>query len=766
MKQEKPYQEEAIDDLLYQARGCLDRDRQNTIVFQSPTGSGKTYMMTRFIGALARETEKPVCFLWVSIGAGNLYEHSFRSVKKEIDPAVQCSLLEDEFFGSRDSIREKELVFLNWEKIRNKRDGKFTNVLMKEKDEYNFPEVLENTRTKGIRIILIIDECHRSAGTPRALELRDEIIRPFLTIEMSATPGFLKEGAGVTIQVPPQKVIDAGMIKKEVIINKDLEQIIDDEIHSERLVLESAYRKREEIRQEFERIHARVNPLMLIQLPNADAGEEKKESVLRFLREKGVPDDRIAIWLSEEKINSEEELLNKNTSSVDFLLFKQAIDTGWDCPRAHVLVKFRETSSVTFEIQTVGRILRMPEARSYDNELLDAAYVYTNIQSIIIKKEEYQPNILKNLTSRRISGYQDISLPSYYRNRVDFGDITGHFGLFYEKAFCLFFDIEQADRAAGKMPDCEACREKMAAKGIEFDTKRLDSIIHDLTIHAQDIDRGQRIDMADTLHITYSDSDLQQAYEAVLARNFHGFAPKRSMGNVKQAVIKTFRLYLGISPAGGGIEMMQRIVVANQAVFSRIISDAVLEFRRFKEEEIKRKTEGRWNEEWQIPLSRNYNPEMVREIPASLSVMQPLYLPLNGKKEPDMLEVDFIRYLETKKESVLWFWKNGDEHMESNFGIRREDGRTFQPDFIVRFRDGRTGIFDTKDVSHNKEDHVQKSDALYKYIAEGRYEGKDLVGGIVVRDQSGQFWYYMQPQYKGFDEEPQMWKRMEDLFTH
>ena len=65
--------------------------------------------------------------------------------------------------------------------------------------------------------------------------------------------------------------------------------------------------------------------------------------------------------------------------------------------------------------------------------------MYTNIQSIIIKKEEYQPNILKNLTSRRISGYQDISLPSYYRNRVDFGDITGHFGLFMRRlsAFSL-----------------------------------------------------------------------------------------------------------------------------------------------------------------------------------------------------------------------------------------------------------------------------------------------------------------------------------------
>ncbi|MBK8698450.1 MAG: hypothetical protein IPN29_02455 [Saprospiraceae bacterium] len=48
-------------------------------------------------------------------------------------------------------------------------------------------------------------------------------------------------------------------------------------------------------------------------------------------------------------------------SDVEFLLFKQAIDTGWDCPRAHILVKLRDIQSYTFEVQTVGRILRMPE---------------------------------------------------------------------------------------------------------------------------------------------------------------------------------------------------------------------------------------------------------------------------------------------------------------------------------------------------------------------------------------------------------------------
>ena len=56
---------------------------------------------------------------------------------------------------------------------------------------------------------------------------------------------------------------------------------------------------------------------------------------------------------------------------------KQAISTGWDCPRAKILVKLREGMSEQFEIQTIGRIRRMPEARHYDDDLLDFCYVYT-----------------------------------------------------------------------------------------------------------------------------------------------------------------------------------------------------------------------------------------------------------------------------------------------------------------------------------------------------------------------------------------------------
>ena len=60
-----------------------------------------------------------------------------------------------------------------------------------------------------------------------------------------------------------------------------------------------------------------------------------------------------------------------------FLLFKQAIATGWDCPRAKILVKLREGGTERFNIQTVGRIRRMPERTHYNCDLIDNCYLYT-----------------------------------------------------------------------------------------------------------------------------------------------------------------------------------------------------------------------------------------------------------------------------------------------------------------------------------------------------------------------------------------------------
>ena len=82
---------------------------------------------------------------------------------------------------------------------------------------------------------------------------------------------------------------------------------------------------------------------------------EKRNTIEKFLKEKGITteNEKLAVWLSDDKINDNFETLNLNNSKVEYLIFKMAIDTGWDCPRAQVLLKFREVNSIVFEIQTV-----------------------------------------------------------------------------------------------------------------------------------------------------------------------------------------------------------------------------------------------------------------------------------------------------------------------------------------------------------------------------------------------------------------------------
>ena len=92
-----------------------------------------------------------------------------------------------------------------------------------------FSRCLEKTREQR-KIILIIDESHTNATSERAQELR-QIIAADIVIEMSATPKLMPTVADLFetkagyVKVNPKDVIEEGMIKKELIINEDIEKI-------------------------------------------------------------------------------------------------------------------------------------------------------------------------------------------------------------------------------------------------------------------------------------------------------------------------------------------------------------------------------------------------------------------------------------------------------------------------------------------------------------------------------------------------------------
>lgn len=119
-----------------------------------------------------------------------------------------------------------------------------------------------------------------------------------------------------------------------------------------------------------------IRPLVLIQFPSGQPetilAVETKLAEMGYTYENGM----IAKWMADEKINLTDNFTSNDGIPV-FLLMKQAISTGWDCPRAKILIKLREGMSENFEVQTIGRIRRMPEAKHYEDDLLDFCYVYT-----------------------------------------------------------------------------------------------------------------------------------------------------------------------------------------------------------------------------------------------------------------------------------------------------------------------------------------------------------------------------------------------------
>jgi type III restriction enzyme len=742
----KPYQEKAVGELVAAVKTLLGKEGQKKVcVFQAPTGSGKTIMTAKFIEEIIKELpDEDLCFVWVSIGKGDLHLQSKRSLEEVFGGAPRVSLVEEEFAGGRERIVRNEVVVANWEKLRSKdrETGEWKNVLMKDGEKINFRDVMARTREQR-KIILIIDESHIGATAERTNELREEISADVI-LEMSATPKIqpdprdLARGTAGFIFIEPKEVIDEGMIKKELIINEKINEITGDESDSQEVVLEITYQKRLELKKLFKSEKSIVNPLALVQIPTAEAGEDKIKAVKEFLSRKGITEKngKLAIWLADEKsaaLGPKNEWVRDLDNEIEFLIFKQAIDTGWDCPRAHILVKFRESHSETFEIQTVGRILRMPEQKHYASEPLNVGYIYTNVQSIIVKKEEYNPNIIKHLKSVRVSAYKPIKLVSYYKARADYGDITSSFTPVFERVSCAHFDLK-GDHALFAQNT-----EKLESAGVVLDIKKYQQdIIANAKIEGKSFDEIEgKIDSAAHARLTIAGNDLQALFEQIIKNNLGSFKNiKRSVPKVKTAIYSWFRKYLGAKEWPEVAILVQMIFLhnGNRKQFEAILADAIEAYKAIREKEIKKKVEE--SEQWydlEIAPESFFNKYADELAESKKYVYEPCYLGV-ARLDP---ERQFEKFLNENAGKIVWWWKNG-ENKRDYFGIKYEypEGviHTFYPDYLVQFADGRLGMFETKDAGDRDGTTYTKAKAekLQEYIKEQSKKGKKLFGGIVI----------------------------------
>lgn len=340
-------------------RKCADHEE---MVLCAPTGSGKTVLVCKFIDDYLDENPNTV-FLWLCPGAGGLQKQSEESFA-ETTSGIPYG---DVYGFITEPDPRGHVFFINWDKINKK-----SNVVLREGEHKDLMTKVLSCHNSGIDIFMLIDEEHKHRDT--ANEYINNI-QPVHVLRISATP--ISQGDHVET-VKDDEVIAAGLIATGISINEGLSLAIqennnlDDDIR----LLDLADKKRREIQAEYDRLGLRIRPLVLIQFPNGSAEwiQRIKEALadMEYTENSGL----VASWFSGNHPDHPDEI-KRLDGQYAFLLFKQAIATGWDCPRAKILVKLREGGTERFNIQTVGRIRRMPERKHYEIDLVDNCYLYT-----------------------------------------------------------------------------------------------------------------------------------------------------------------------------------------------------------------------------------------------------------------------------------------------------------------------------------------------------------------------------------------------------
>lgn len=695
----KEFQLNAVKSL-FEAMETPVRD----IILKSPTGSGKTIILTYFMHQYIQSFSK-IVFVWLTPGKGNLEEQSKAKMDKYIH-ASQTKLLSDVMTAG---FEENDSCFINWEKLTKK-----GNNALKDSERTNFLEHIQHALNDGIRFVIIVDESHQN-NTIKA----DEIIQYFRTdkiIRCSATPKGISKAE--VIEIPEEEVIAAGLIKKMLVINQDFPQNIETEDQTE-FLLEKALAKQRELRAAYLRQNADINPLIVIQLPNKS--EILQDGVERYLETQGLTyeNGQLAVWLSEMHENLDGiERLNSTTTAV---IIKQAVATGWDCPRAQILVKLRDNMDETFEIQTIGRIRRMPEAKHYGNVLLDSCYLYTFDEKFTAGvKMALDKGALNACTLFLKNEYKDITLTGEQRTTVTSTRNP-------QKALQAIVSYAQKELGIGT--NKAENRTRLQAAGYEMSENIVKHTIS-----------------GETATLDFSTEDMNTiAVTEKLNTHTHGRDYHHKIGKIGMEIGMEYSYMNTIIRKlfDKNFKYSRKILALEpREVYAFVINNAdrlrhlVREAMAYELAQLSLEVPTKSYYDFRIPQSCmfTYNGEAKTQLIMKKNVYQNY---LSSAAPRSMSEVKFEKFCE-RSDSVEWWYKNGDKGNEY-FSIVYVDNsnrqKLFYPDYIISVG-GQIWIVETKggfDRSGNSQDidlyTPKKFGVLKAYLDE-----HGLKGGIVRND--------------------------------
>ncbi len=413
------FQKEALDNLrrrVVEARQAASVDDPRVIAFSAPTGSGKTVIMTALFEAILAQPDDQLewpadwqpqhdaVILWVS-DMPELNEQTRRKIESQSDRIYQVDRLEtiDSAFD-HERLPAGKVYFINTQKLGSDK------LLTKEGDgrQHSIWVTLANTaRALPDRFYVVIDEAHRGmtqgrgAGEARTLMQRFLLGHPEtglprmpLVIGISATPQRFLDLLGhedrvvYPVRVAAERVRESGLLKERILIHHP-----ESPTQSSMTLLAEAARRWQTMSNAWqsyckaESVEPTVWPVLVVQVedrrgsaagdgtPTATdlkvALDEIEGTIGRRLREGEVVHtmhDVADLDLDGRRVRKVEASRIQDDRQIGVVLFKTSLSTGWDCPRAEVMMSFRHAEDHTYIAQLLGRTVRTPLARRIERD--------------------------------------------------------------------------------------------------------------------------------------------------------------------------------------------------------------------------------------------------------------------------------------------------------------------------------------------------------------------------------------------------------------
>lgn len=410
----------------------LDRTIPN-VCFKVPTGGGKTLLGAAAIERLQTDylRRQTGFVLWV-VPSEAIYrqtwkqlanrEHPYRQILERASAGRVKILEKDDMFTRRD-VEENLCVMLlmlqssarkSKATLRMFRDsGRFMSFFPAEDDNPANAELLNSIRNldcnnlddfglaegvtpdsvsikhslgnvlRLVRPVVVIDEGHKAYSENAKSTITG--FNPRFILELSATPNANgKLQSNVLANVPGSALKEEQMIKLPI-------NLYNEEKADWKHTLSAAAETLSELSkdaQKFQNDSGRyIRPIMVIRVERTGKGQQDKDFVHAddaknyLIKQLGVRENEIRLKTSETDEIGDEDLLAE-TCPVKYIITKDALKEGWDCPFAYILTVLSKMTANTALTQMIGRVLRQPHALRTNVQSLDECYVYTYDQDV------------------------------------------------------------------------------------------------------------------------------------------------------------------------------------------------------------------------------------------------------------------------------------------------------------------------------------------------------------------------------------------------